>query len=396
MIPPEPRSWLQSLKERGIALGLARVRPLLRAMGNPHRGYPSIIVAGTNGKGSTAAMLTSILEAAGRHIGLFTSPALRSEREHWILGGEGIQEDLLVQSIREVQNAAARIETLPTYFEALTLTAFVAFARMERQSGSRGVDMAVLEVGMGGRQDATNIVKPIAALITPVSFDHAEFLGRTIRKIAREKAGVIHRGAITLTSNDDPLVLEILRRRAARFGNRLIHVTEEHETPLMGSFQRRNAGLAVCAARELGISEEAIALGIQGTRWRGRLERIDYASKEIWIDGGHNPHAAEAIAPFIEASVPPPRLLVFGIMSDKDVGSVAETLFPLFESVIATEPFPPEHPTVLIRRRRRALEHWPPAARTYRLAAPRSRGPEIRATGGGSGRGLLMSAEIRG
>ncbi len=201
--------------------------------------------------------------------------------------------------------------------------------------------MAVLEVGMGGRLDATNVVRPLASVITPVAFDHMEYLGDTIRKIAAEKAGVIHRGAIVLTSSDDPEVLAVIRKRAEKFGNPFIHVTEEHSTPLEGAFQRRNAGLAVRAARELKIAEDAIQRGIANTRWRGRLERTDVMDKTIWIDGGHNAHAALAIAPFIESSVPRPRTLVFGIMSDKDVDAVKETLFPLFDRIITTEPYPP-------------------------------------------------------
>ena len=286
-------------------------------------------------------MLTSILDAGGHYTGLFTSPALRSEDEHWIIGGKPIPEDLLDRSVREVQNAAAHTEIIPTYFEALTLTAFVAFSKVERPGCSQGVDVAVVEVGMGGRRDATNVVRPVAALVTPIGYDHAQYLGSEIRMIAAEKAGVIHRGAIVLTSNDNPVVLEILRQRAGRFGNRFLHVTEEHDTPLNGAFQRRNAGLAVRAARELGIPEEAIERGVTQTKWRGRLEHVALAGKDIWVDGCHNSHAANAIAPFIATRVPAPRLLVFGIMSDKDVEQVTAALFPLFDAIITTEPYPP-------------------------------------------------------
>jgi dihydrofolate synthase/folylpolyglutamate synthase len=199
---------------------------------------------------------------------------------------------------------------------------------------------------MGGRLDATNVIRPLAALITPIGLDHQEFLGNTIRKIAAEKAGVIHRGAIVLTSNDDPVVLEVLRRRAAKFENAFHHVTEPHETPLAGDFQRRNVGLAVRAARELRailpkITASSIERGVAATRWRGRLECVERGGKQIWIDGGHNPHAAAAIAPFIKSHVPVPRLLVFGIMADKDVAAVTSALFPLFDAIITTEPYPP-------------------------------------------------------
>ena len=307
------------------------MRALLHALGDPHRAYPSIIVAGTNGKGSTSAMLTSILLAAGRRAAHYTSPHLVDLRERWTIGGENIDPALLEECIVELQRTPG---VTPTYFEALTLIAFLAFAKAE-------CDVAVLEVGMGGRLDATNVVRPIASVITPIGMDHMEYLGNTLRAIAREKAGVIHRGAVVLTSNDDPVVLDVLRRRAAQFGNRFIHVTEEHDTPLAGGFQRRNAGLAVRTARELGIGEGAIEEGVRRTVWRGRLERIEHAGKTIWIDGGHNEHAIAQTAPFFDANVPRPRLLVFGIMSDKAVQPVVDRLFPLFDRVITTEPYPP-------------------------------------------------------
>src|SRR5689334_3217503 len=272
------------------------MRALLRSLRNPERAYRSIIVAGTNGKGSTSATLASILSAAGHRTGLYTSPHLVDLRERWMIDGVMIDPALLDRSIALLREASERISITPTYFEALTLIAFIAFAEAR-------CDIAVLEVGMGGRLDATNVVRPIAALITPVGFDHTEFLGNTIRKIAAEKAGVIHRGSIVLTSNDDPQVLEVLRRRAAKFGSPFHVVTDGHATPLRGDFQKRNVALAVRAARELGISSQAIERGVAETKWRGRLEHAALAGKEIWIDGCHNAHAAETIAPFIAANV---------------------------------------------------------------------------------------------
>lgn len=327
-----PLEWLDGLQGSGIRPGLSRMRAYLRALGDPHRDYPSIIVAGTNGKGSTSAMLTSILNASGRRTAHYTSPHLVDLRERWTIGGEKIDPALLEECIVAVQNLKS--DVTPTYFEALTLIAFLAFARAQ-------CDLAVLEVGMGGRLDATNVVKPIAALITPIGMDHTEYLGTTIRRIAAEKAGVIHRGTLVLTSNDERAVLDVIRKRAAKFGNRFIQVTEEHETPLAGDFQKRNAALAVRAARELGIDERSIDDGVKNTRWRGRLEHIRVQGKDIWIDGGHNSHAVAATAPYIDANVPRPRLLVFGMMSDKDVDAVIARLFPLFDRVIGTEPYPP-------------------------------------------------------
>jgi dihydrofolate synthase/folylpolyglutamate synthase len=306
----------------------------LRELKHPERAYRSIIVAGTNGKGSTSAMIESIVRASGIRTGFYTSPHLVDIRERWMIDGAMIDPALLDRSIEELRGAGDRAGIVPTYFEALTVVAFIAFARA-------GCELAVLEVGMGGRLDATNVVKPIASVITPLGLDHQEFLGETIAKIAFEKAGVIHRGAIVLTSNEDERVLRVLRRRAEKFGNRFIVVRDEHDTPLAGAFQRRNAALAVATARALGIDESAIEAGVKATRWRGRLECLRAGDKQIWIDGGHNPHAVAATAPFIDANVPRPRLLVFGIMSDKDVHAVTGTLFPLFDRVITTEPYPP-------------------------------------------------------
>lgn len=315
------------------------MRALLRALGNPHRAYPSVIVAGTNGKGSTSATLNSILLASGYRTGFYTSPHLVDIRERWTIEGKPIEPPLLDESISRLRDAADRADIVPTYFEALTLIAFIAFALAD-------CEVVVLEVGMGGRLDATNVVRPLAALITPIGLDHTEFLGRTIRQIAAEKAGVIHRGAIVLTTNTDRAILGVLRRRAERFGSPLHVVTDEIDSPLAGDFQRRNAALAAAAARELRarlprITEESIVRGVAGTKWRGRLERIRVRGKDVWIDGAHNAHAARAIAPYIDANVPHPRTLVFGIMSDKDVREVANILVPLFDEVITTEPYPP-------------------------------------------------------
>jgi len=328
------RVWLESLQGSGIRPGLGRMRAILRALRHPEHAYRSIIVAGTNGKGSTSATLASILTAAGHQTGLYTSPHLIDIRERWMINGRMIEKALLDRSIDLLRRASQKIGILPTYFEALTLIAFIAFR-------DAGCELAVLEVGMGGRLDATNVVRPIAALITPIGFDHTEFLGTTLRKIAAEKAGIIHRGAMVLTTNDAAPVVEVLRRRAEKFGNRFIVVSEEHATPLPGDFQRRNVALAVRTARELGVDEDSIARGVEQTRWRGRLERIDFDGKTIWVDGFHNAHAAASIVPFIEENLPPPRLLVFGMMRDKAIDAVARTLFPLFACIIATEPYPP-------------------------------------------------------
>ena len=333
--------WLDSLQGSGIRPGLGRIRAILRALGNPPRAYPSIIIAGTNGNGSTSATLNSILLASGYRSALYTSPHLVAIRERWQIAGEPIDPELFEESIVTLRDASDRTGITPTYFEALTIMAFIAFERAQ-------CDVAVLEVGMGGRLDATNVVRPIAALITPVDLDHTEYLGNTLRKIAGEKAGVIHRDAVVLTSNREPVVLSVIEKRAGKFGN-VLHVVrgdEAPEVPLAGDFQRMNVSLAMRAAEELRerlprITSESIRRGIANTRWRGRLERMRIGGKTIWVDGCHNLHAARAIVPFVEKNLPRPRLLVFGIMIDKDVGGVTSLLFPMFDEIIITNPFAP-------------------------------------------------------
>ena len=332
-------AWLDSLQGSGIRPGLGRMRALLRALKHPEKAVPGIIVAGTNGKGSTSATLASILQQSGYRTALYTSPHLVDLRERWLIDGEPIDAESLDRAISRLQIASSKASILPTYFEALTLLAFIAFSDAQ-------CDVAVLEVGMGGRLDATNVVRPLAALITPIGLDHTEYLGNTIRKIAREKAGVIHRGAIVLTSNEDPAIVEVIRRRAAQFDCPFHLVTGTHPTPLQGEFQGQNVALAVRAAEELrsrfpAITSESIERGVAATRWRGRLERFRRDGREIWVDGCHNAHAALAIAPFIDANLARPRLLVFGIMADKDIAGVVGTLFPRFDAIVTTEPYPP-------------------------------------------------------
>jgi len=375
--------WLDSLQGAGIRPGLGRMRALLRALRDPHRRVPTAIVAGTNGKGSTSATLASILRASGYRTGFYTSPHLVDVRERWSIDGLDIDDVSLDAAVDKLRHVSDRSGILPTYFEALTLVAFVAFA-------DAGLDVSVLEVGMGGRLDATNVVRPLASIITPIGIDHTEFLGRTLRKIAMEKAGIIHRGAVVLTSNDDPIALKIIERRALKFGNRFIVVDGEHDTPLAGPFQRRNAALAVRAAEELRehfpkITQDSIARGVAGTRWRGRLERIEAGGKEIWIDGCHNAHAAAPIADFVARTLPGPRTLVFGLMSDKNAEAVTGLLFPLFDLVIATEPYPPRNATaeslaIVARGLGVPSEAWPDVRQALRRAMEAS--PRVVFVGG--------------
>lgn len=361
--PRDPLAYLDSLQGSGIRPGLERMRELLVRAGSPEKAYRSVIIAGTNGKGSTASTLESILRKSGLRTGLYTSPHLVDIRERWLIDGRMIEPDALDSAIATLREAAAQCTFSPTYFEALTAVAFIAFR-------DAGCELVVLEVGMGGRLDATNVVRPAAALITTIGMDHTEFLGETIEAIAGEKAGVIHEGSIAVTSNSDARVLGVLERRATSVGGvlhvvrgetaaedivvetsrlrfRLITPLSEYaiESRLTGRHQVANVSLAVRGAELLSsrfpmITAEAITRGVSAARWRGRLERFEVGQRTLFVDGGHNPGAADEVAQFVESRLPRPRTLVFGMMSDKDVRATAARIFPLFDRVVLTRPDP--------------------------------------------------------
>lgn len=350
--------WLDGLQGSGIRPGLQRMRRLLAAAGNPHKGPVPVIVAGTNGKGSTAAMVASILEASGPRTGLYTSPHLVSLNERWRIGGRDVGDAELRTAIRRLQRVSAVSGIRPTYFEALTLLAFLLFAGHE-------CDVAVLEVGMGGRLDATNVVRPAVSIITNIALDHREHLGNTIRRIAREKAGVIHRGSVALTAADDPRALEVIARRCAkldvplqtvadsaevldvRTGENGMHLklrtragTYDLHSPLAGDHQVGNIALAILAAETLRshfqIPHDAIQSGIAQARWSGRGERFRAGSTEVIVDGAHNPAGAEALARLVTSSVPGARVLLFAAMRDKEWRRMLATLAPLAGFVVCT------------------------------------------------------------
>jgi dihydrofolate synthase/folylpolyglutamate synthase len=355
--------FLDSLQGRGIRPGLERMRTFLKLVGNPQKAVPSVIVAGTNGKGSTAATIASILQTSGYRTGFYTSPHLVTLLERWRIDGRDLPEEQFVEKVRMLRRLMTRHSIELTYFEALTALAFLTFAESE-------CDVSVLEVGMGGRLDATNVTRPLVAAITPIGLDHTEYLGPTIRRIAREKSGVIHRGTSAVTSNRDRAVIDVLRRRCRDIGATLrlswrsaraskvessldgIRFQLESpsarykiHSPLPGLHQVDNISAAVCAAEELqrsfsAISKKSIERGVAATRWRGRLEHFTLQGRDIIVDGAHNGHAAVRLAQFIRRFVPEPRSLVFGVMKDKDVTEIARQIVPLFDEVIVTEPDP--------------------------------------------------------
>ena len=348
---------------------LENIRVLSQHLGSPHRAVASAHIAGTNGKGSTAAMLESILRAAGLSTGLFISPHLERINERIQFNGEPISDEEFaaefsaVQSAIETLLASGQLASHPTFFECMTAMAFTAFAR-------RHFDFAVYEVGMGGRLDSTNILEPQVAVITQVDMDHENFLGHSINEIAAEKAGIIKQGGLVVSSAERPEARAVIARRAAELNARLVEIDSAWsiksasdangfyqvtatsadsdkslslKIPLRGRFQVRNALAAATAAQLLAargfpISDDAIVQGIASVHWPGRLERFSEAPL-IYFDGAHNPAAARELAAFWQAHFAGKRIwLVYGAMRDKAVDEIAGLLFPLAYEIIFTEP----------------------------------------------------------
>ncbi len=342
---------------------LEQVRTLLDVLGNPHVRFPSILIAGTNGKGSTAATLASILTVSGLRVGLYTSPHLERPNERMRLGRAEISDGAFADFYFRVHSAAqqlvldGRLPQLPSYFELLTAQAFLCFAEA-------GVDIAVLEVGMGGRLDATNVVEPLISVITDISLDHMEWLGSTISAIAREKAGILRRGGTMITLPQHPEANQVLAEVAMDLGVRAVSAVPympegaasaveaysiqvlgtrmEVDSPLAGAHQHRNLALAIAAAVELTekhglpITAAGIAEGIRQTHWPGRLERIVQDNVEWILDVAHNPAGAWALRAALRELLGDrqPQVLIFSCLRDKPVAEMAQILFPLFRQVI--------------------------------------------------------------
>ncbi len=350
---------------------LENIAVLAERLGHPERAYPTVHIAGTNGKGSTAALLESILRHAGFRTGLNTSPHLEKINERIRINGEEISDQGFAETLTRILSAieellaAGKLRAHPTYFECVTAMAFQHFAR-ER------VEFGVFEVGLGGRLDATNILKPVVSLITSIDFDHENFLGHSIEQIAAEKAGIIKPGVPVVSAVTNPKAQEIIRRRCEELDATLIQVEEmltidpddlhsldgcyrfvvvdgltKKSLPiqlrLAGEFQVRNALSAMAVARVLAergyaIDDPAIQLGLQETHWPGRLEKLQ-SKPEIYLDGAHNPAAARELAYFWEQHFARSKIwLVYGALRDKAVDEIAGVLFPHAAEVVFTEP----------------------------------------------------------
>lgn len=320
-----------------IKLGLRNTELLLQALDNPETGYRAVQIAGTNGKGSTAAMLDSICRAAGIKTGLYTSPHLVSITERIRISGTQIREDDFARHATTVRNAAQRllgskqVETLPTFFEHLTAIAFLAFREA-------GIELAILETGMGGRLDSTTAAKASVVAITSIAMDHEQYLGDTIESISSEKAAIIRPGVTAVIGKQDPRALRVLLRRCEETGVQPIVATPPSEPlriGLRGRHQLENAAVAIRVAESLSISHEAIFSGIETANHPGRLELIS-GEPDILLDGAHNPAGAEALRDYLDEFGRRPLTVIFGAMSDKQLDRIGEILFSLADNLILT------------------------------------------------------------
>lgn len=334
MTPVPPLQWLEAAQGRGIQPGLDRMRRLLAALGNPEAGLRCLHVAGTNGKGSVCAFAESVLRAMGLRTGLYTSPHLVDFSERIRIDGGNASAAGIEEGIRRLQAATAAWEEpeLPTYFELVTALAFDLFARA-------GLDVVVLETGLGGRLDATNTAPKIACAITPIGLDHMEWLGETLGKIAREKAGILRPGIPAVIAPQQPEAAEALAAAADESGTPCEWIAsplEGMELGLAGSYQRRNAALALALIRAAGLnpSPEALEKGLAKVEWPGRFQRISMEGRELVLDGAHNLHAVRQLAATWREEYGTRRChLMFGALSDKDPGALLAALIPIASAI---------------------------------------------------------------
>jgi dihydrofolate synthase / folylpolyglutamate synthase len=347
MTYPDSVKFLYALGNeiKSAKLGLERIRAVLEALGNPERSFRVVHVAGTNGKGSTCAMIESGLRAAGIRTGLFTSPHLIEPTERIQIEGLPVSPADFERAFNIVHETAEKLDLdcHPTYFESVTAMAFWLFRE-------KRVHTAVIEVGLGGRLDSTNVVEPVLTVITPIDFDHEAYLGHTIEAIAGEKAGILKPGVPAVFAPQRPDALAVLEARATElhvsvtrakdFEIRDLHIDARGSRfsgiicPLAGEHQVDNAVTAALALLAIGVSPD----GIKDARWPGRIEHVS-PNPDIILDGAHNPAGARALARYLERFYGGRRIwLVYGAMRDKAIEEVAGILFPIATELVLTAP----------------------------------------------------------
>lgn len=339
-----------------VRWGLERTERILAALGNPHRDYPVLQVAGTNGKGSVARIWAEILQAAGLRTGLYTSPHLVSFRERILVDGSPLPDELLAEWARDLRPLLVR--EAPSFFEAATALALTSFARSS-------VDVVVAEVGMGGRLDATNVLRPVLAAVTSLALDHTSMLGESVEQIAREKAGILKPGVPVFTAVEDPGVLAVLREEAALREARLYRVPIPEgkirmegvelelqtsrwgklrlECPMTGRHQLQNLALAVRALEvlppRLPVSARAVSKGVQRARVSGRFQ-VERRGARTWIlDIAHNLSGVRALAQTLrDVEAPTPRVAIVGILADKPWAAMLRELALAVDAFVLTVP----------------------------------------------------------
>lgn len=352
-----------------IKLGLRNTQLLLEALDNPERAFTAVQIAGTNGKGSTAAMLDSICRAAGIKTGLYTSPHLVSITERIRISGSDIpREDFArhattVRAVAEVLLERREIEALPTFFEHVTAIALVAFREA-------GVEVAILETGLGGRLDSTTAAGAAIVGITQIAMDHEEYLGSTLTSIASEKAAVIRPGVTAVIGKQEPEALEVLLKRCEEVGIQPSlepgsDFSRNFRLSLRGAHQIQNASVAIRMAEALRISRDAIIHGLETTQHPGRLESIG----PFLLDGAHNPAGAQALRDYLD-ELNHPLTIIFGAMRDKKLDRIAEILFPIADLLILTPIDNPRSASVetLARLARRTVIETASSAEALRTA----------------------------
>ncbi len=325
--------WLYELRLLGSKLGLKNPCQLAELAGNPQGRLKIIHVAGTNGKGSVCAMLECIYRAQGYKTGLFTSPHLVSFRERIQVNREWVSKEDIIQQVGVMQMRLQQFpeDQAPTFFEVITVMALEYFVQCD-------CDIVLLETGLGGRLDATNIVNPIASVITPIDLDHQQYLGETLPEIAMEKAGIIKPSTPVFCATQQSLVTEVIEKVAQDHDASCVLVAKgETDTALPGRHQRENATLAKMVAEGAGltVSFESILRGLQEVQWQGRLECVENGQQKFIIDAAHNPAGALALTDFLQEIFPGQRpALLIGVLADKNWKYTVELLSPLVGSIV--------------------------------------------------------------